>query len=158
MKNLFFNTELVKIIISEMKQMRKGALMIILFACIICACFDFVLIKAEIVQSWISQIYLIIGFIAFNLFCVKVYDEICEKQIFLKVIKNLTKDEIKVLKKFTDKNISTIHPNLEELAIINDINSKYEFIRVAGNVNHIIAIIFPEFWDALKKYFKKHKK
>lgn len=73
-----FDFEIFKSIISEIKNSRKGAAMIVFLICLSCAIFDFFLRKHGIVYDIFIQIYFPIGAISFTVWAIKVFNNIAD--------------------------------------------------------------------------------
>ena len=174
----WLNIDLYKLIITEMKQMRKVALMIILFACIICACFDFVLRKHSIVLNWFTMAYIILGIITLCVLVIKSYNAFCkyinEKRIIRKkykplkpILDTLNADEEYVLKKFVNYNCTRVILSEQDLKTINYnydvINTIYQKFKSFGyylvqcaHKPNLVLTTQQSFFEILKLHFSKN--
>lgn len=71
--------ETFKIIITEVKQSRKGAAMIIFFVCLCCAVIDYFLRKQGIVYDWFIQLYFPLGAFSFTVWAIKIFNRIADE-------------------------------------------------------------------------------
>lgn len=165
-----------KYIISELKKLRKGAMMIMFVICLCCAAFDFVLRKFGIVFHWFTHLYLIIGFFTICIYSVKVFNRIAdivdskkaimEKYRQLKpVLENIKPDEVHILKKFVQDNLcKTVFSDEylkkinNDMEVINTIFKRFKpfgyTIKQCAHVPEFIFEIDREFFEILKIHFK----
>lgn len=175
MKNLL-NIQYVNIIITEIKNSRKGAAMTIILICLCCAAIDYIFRKHGITEDWFTQTYLIIGFLSTCIFAAKTYNSIADKadkrKKFFKKYNEITPlfslmsdEEEYILKKFVQDNayitffedeyLSKINHNLN---VINTIYSRFKCFNyniVQTSSNPVLSFrIDKEFLELLKEYFK----
>lgn len=183
--NDFLNADFIKTIITESKKMRKGTAMIVFFVCICCACIDYILRKHGINEDWFTHSYILIAFSCISIWCIKLFNAICDNNDLKKSQKLKKEKETQkiltdyellkpVFDSFKDNRIvilrDFVHKNVTKLTITqllgndvaNNINSINSYIYSYGyhieNTNlcqFVIAEITPEFLELLKLYFSQ---
>jgi hypothetical protein len=137
--NMFksLNADLIETIITEIKEMRKGVVMIVFICCILCALLDIAMRKHGTKLDWFTQIYLITGFFSFSAICIKIYNSYCDKQDAIKAEKQKAiQEHEKIL-----NNLKLLKPIFDNM-LFNQQAILYQFVQENSNI-----IIVPNNWD-----------
>ena len=168
--NMFksLNADLVKIIITEIKEMRKGVIMIVFIGCMLCALLDIVMRKHGTKLDWFTQIYLITGFFSFLTICIKIYNSYCDKQDAIKAEKQRAEqeyekilDDLRLLKPIFDDMLFDEKAILyqfvkENSCLITMTNCPITGIQPIYMVNHINGLIIFRGYQIISKYIGNH--
>lgn len=122
-------------IISEIKPLRKGAILILLIICLCCAVADYFLRKYGFNYDWFSKIYIICALISVCYLFIKLYNSICDKiekqkeeerqkqeytnfiktkvQLLTPILDTMSEKQKEYLKKFVDKNSTIIFQEID---------------------------------------------
>ncbi len=171
LKNLDF-----KHIITELKRLRKGAAVLILFICLCCGISDYILRKHGMALDWFTQIYLIIGFLSACVYGVKIFNSIADKVDVRKAreekcrrlkpwLDRMSSEETHILKKFAEDNLcKTVFSDeylskiSHDMNVINRIFCRFKSfgytIKQCAHSPEFIFEIDKEFLEILKIYFK----
>lgn len=175
-----------KIIISEIKKSRKGAVVIIFLSCLICAAIDFLIMRKHgIIWNWFGQIYAITAFISFNICAVKLFNRIAdrvdakkaENKKHQKITDNLREDlrliapvlgillpsQSGILEMFINEGrtkitITEVKNGISDICSINKVLEHFKLqIKYTDFQFYVIAEIEPYFFALLKLYFNNKK-